>query len=551
MNVRMQAGGCSSTIPVAGGRDDACSGRHSSVQRCGGIVAAIAAAGLAFAGVPAEALDATLPPPQTVAVDVNDSMIEAAIGKLDGLASDILKRSGIPGLAVAVVWKGETVFAKGYGVRRVGVPDPVDADTVFQLASVSKSISGTIVARQVGEGILRWDDPVAKHLPSFALGDPRLRDMLTIGDLFAHRSGLPDHAGDDLEDLGYDRKAVLDRLQLLPLSAFRAHYAYTNFGLTAAAEAVAVASGSDWASLAEDVLFGPLGMTSASMRYSDFEARANRAALHVRSGYGFVPRYQRKPDAQAPAGGASASVKDLARWMDLVLSGGDFEGKPLIAREALRAATTPQVISAPAYAADARAGFYGYGFNVGTEPSGRVSISHSGGFLLGAGTNYLLVPSLDLGIAVLTNAQPTGVAESLGRMFLDTVEYGAPTRDWLKAYGDLFAPMFEPVGDLAGKSPPVSPQPAQALDAYRGRFDNPYFGPVSVAGTDDRLTLSIGLAPTVYELAHWDGDSFVFDLQGENAPEGSRSEVRFDPAAGSVWIEVFDENGLGTFTRSN
>src|SRR5690606_33669395 len=102
MNVRMQAGGCSSTIPVAGGRDDACSGRHSSVQRCGGIVAAIAAAGLAFAGVPAEALDATLPPPQTVAVDVNDSMIEAAIGKLDGLASDILKRSGIPGLAVAV-----------------------------------------------------------------------------------------------------------------------------------------------------------------------------------------------------------------------------------------------------------------------------------------------------------------------------------------------------------------------------------------------------------------------------------------------------------------
>src|SRR5690606_36048531 len=117
---------------------------------------------------------------------------------------------------------------------------------------------------------------------------------------------------------------------------------------------------------------------------------------------------QRKPDAQAPAGGASASVKDLARWMDLVLSGGDFEGKPLIAREALRAATTPQVISAPAYAADARAGFYGYGFNGGTEPSGRVSISHSGGFLLGAGTNYLLVPSLDLGIAVLTNAQPTG-----------------------------------------------------------------------------------------------------------------------------------------------
>ena len=63
--------------------------------------------------------------------------------------------------------------------------------------------------------------------------------MVSVGDMFSHRSGLPDHAGDMLEDLGYDRRYVLDRLRELPLDPFRISYAYTNFGLTAAAEAVA------------------------------------------------------------------------------------------------------------------------------------------------------------------------------------------------------------------------------------------------------------------------------------------------------------------------
>ena len=70
-------------------------------------------------------------------------------------------------------------------------------------------------------------------LPWFALADPAVTAMLTVGDLYAHRSGLPDHAGDDLEDLGYDRRQVLERLRFAPLHSFRDEYAYTNFGVTA------------------------------------------------------------------------------------------------------------------------------------------------------------------------------------------------------------------------------------------------------------------------------------------------------------------------------
>jgi len=93
------------------------------------------------------------------------------------------------------------------------------------------------VAQQVGTGAIPWDTPVVDELPCFALSDPAVTRMLTVADFFAHRSGQPDHAGDLLEDLGYDRRMVLDRLRLLPLGQFRTSYAYTNFGVTAAAGA--------------------------------------------------------------------------------------------------------------------------------------------------------------------------------------------------------------------------------------------------------------------------------------------------------------------------
>ena len=80
-------------------------------------------------------------------------------------------------------------------------------------------------------------------LPWFALSDPAVTPMVTVGDMYSHRSGLPDHAGDMLEDLGYDRRHVLEQLRQLPLDPFRISYAYTNFGLTAGAEAVAVRAG--------------------------------------------------------------------------------------------------------------------------------------------------------------------------------------------------------------------------------------------------------------------------------------------------------------------
>jgi CubicO group peptidase (beta-lactamase class C family) len=495
-----------------------------------------------------------LPPPQVAGVPIPDGQIERAVDQLDALARAILEKSGVPGLAVAVVRDGKTVYARGFGLRKIGERQPVDADTVFQIASLSKSIGATVVARQVGSGVVKWDTPLVTWLPWFELNDPWITKHVTIGDMYAHRSGLPDHAGDELEDLGYDRRQILQRLRFAPLHAFRDDYAYTNFGLTAAAEAVAMASGKDWATLSEEVLYRPLGMSATSSRYSDYTARDNRAFIHVRTAGGFEPKYQRQPDAQSPAGGVSSNVRDLARWMAMVLDGGSYQGREIVAKDALLPAITPQIVSSKAYAADARAGFYGYGFGVNVQPSGRVALSHSGGFSLGAGTNYVMIPSAHVGIVILTNGSAAGAAETLGMEFADLVQYGKVTRDWFAAYGALFVPMNTPFGTRVGKPAPANPAPALDLAAYAGTYANDYYGDAVIVRQRDSLMLKIGPAPTEFNFTHLDGNVFTFTPHSENASEGSISTATFAAdSSGKVTalkIELFDQAGIGTFKRS-
>ena len=316
---------------------------------------------------------------------IPEAQITAAIDKVDGIAQDVMSHSGVPGMAVAVVHGGKVVFAKGYGVREVGKPDLVDENTVFQLASVSKSIGSTVVAHAVSDGIVKWSDPVVKYLPDFQLSDPAVTEMVTIGDLYSHRSGIPTTAGDDLEGIGFTREQIIEKLRLFPLNPFRVSYGYTNFGMTTGGEAVAAAAGMPWEDLSAKELYEPLGMTSTSSTYADFLARPDRTTLHFNDSGTFKPLYIRDADAQSPAGGVSSNVTDLAKWMNMNLAAGEVDGQQLIDAEALQAAHTPQITSAPAKEPDARSRFYGYGFNVETTSTGHVKWGHSGAFYVGAG----------------------------------------------------------------------------------------------------------------------------------------------------------------------
>jgi len=477
-------------------------------------------------------------------VAVTAERLEAAVADLPASVAEAMAETGVPGVAVAVVHEGEVRFAAGFGVRDVEGGEPVDAETVFPLASVSKSIGATVVARAIDDGLVTWDTPVTAHLPWFALSDPWAGAHVTIGAMYAHRSGLYEHAGDDLEDLGYDRTTILERLRHVPLEPFRTTYGYANYDITAAAESVARAAGEAWEDLSARLLYDPLGMTSTSSRFSDLEARTNRALGHVPAGAGtgwVVSPEQRRPDAQSPAGGVSSSVTDLAAWMRMVLAPDGF-----ISDEVLLPALTAQIPTATPVTAAARGSFYGYGYNVSAGPGGLVDVNHSGAFMLGAGTTFTLLPGADLGIVVLTNARAIGVAEAIAHRFTDLAQFGEARGDWLEMYGTAMAAVNAPTGDLAGVSAPASPVPAGAAESYVGLYRNDFYGPAEIVLEGDELVLRLG--PTgVLPLEHWDGDVFAFQPPGENGGPGSRSSASF--VGDTLVLGVYDEHGLGTFVR--
>lgn len=456
------------------------------------------------------------PPDAYAARPIPPAQVDAAIAGLDGMVADVMERSAVPGMSVAVVRGGKIVYAKGFGVKELGKPDPIDPDTVFQLASLSKSIGSTCVSAAVSKGQVAWSDPVTKYLPDFALSDPRVTPQLTIADMFAHRSGLPPEAGDDLEAFGFGRDEILSKLDEFPLRPFRISYGYSNFGLTTGAEAAAAAVKLPWEKLCAEELYTPLKMTSTSSSHADFLARDDKATLHFRSAdKKFEPLYVRDPGAQSPAGGVSSTAKDLARWMIMNLNEGQVDGQPLIKPEVLQESHTTQIINGPAESPDSRSRSYGYGFNVETTSTGHVKLGHSGAFYVGAGTAFALLPAADVGIVVLTNGSPVGAAEAITTGFSDLIRTGAVERDWLDFFGTIFGGLFVNRSKVA-EPPPADAKPARPSAAYVGSYRSAYAGEVQVTRAGDQLSVTIGPKKLTAPLTHYDGDTFSWLAPGGN-----------------------------------
>ncbi len=485
---------------------------------------------------------------------VTREAVEAAIPKLESYIQTWIAADEVPGLSVAIVFDDEVVYLGGFGVREVGKPDPVDAETVFQLASLSKPISATIVAALVSDGALTWDSRIADIDPGFQLFEAYPSEQVTVRDLFSHRSGLPGNAGNELEGLGYDRDTILERLRLVqPSSSFRSGYSYSNFGLTEGAVAAAKAAGMSWEDAADAKLYEPLGMTSTSSRYADFLTRTNRATLHVRYEGSWQALAKRMPDAQAPAGGVSSNARDLAQWMRLELANGMYNGTQLIAAEALEQTHVP-LVERGTHIITGYPAFYGLGWNVAFGPHGPLW-SHAGAFSNGGRTVANLLPSEHLGIVVLTNAFPTGIPEAVANTFFDLVFEGEPTRDWATAWDQLYESMFGPANEAAKEklgTPPASATPPLALSAYAGTYANPYFGTATVEEKNGRLIVKLGPdGRTSYPLSHFDRDLFVYFPYAEtpDVPFAVSFEIGADQTARAVTFDDLSDVGFGRFPR--
>src|SRR6476619_1698518 len=189
----------------------------------------------------------------------------------DAYVAQVRKALTVPGAAVAIVKDGKVVLAKGYGVRRLGEPTPVDAQTQFGIASNTKLFTASSLAMLVEAGKLEWDAPVIRYLPWFAMYDPFVTRELTVRDLLVHRSGLGLGAGDLLwwPPSTYDRKEIARRLRFIrPATSFRSAYAYDNVLYLIAGEVIEAVSGQTWEEFVASRILAKVGMGSSVVRHS-------------------------------------------------------------------------------------------------------------------------------------------------------------------------------------------------------------------------------------------------------------------------------------------
>lgn len=492
-------------------------------------------------------------PPQTV----TRADVDAAIDAWKPMIADALTDTGVPGIAVGVVHDDELVYAEGFGVRDVDTREPVDEQTVFQLASISKTISATVIAGLAGAGRVGWDDPIVGHLPGFALADPYVTEHVTIADMYSHRSGLPDHPGDDLEELGYDRQEIIERLRYQPLTPFRANYDYTNYGLTAGAEAAVADTGLTWEAAADQYLFEPAGMTSTVSTVQELLAAPNHATPHTVHADGtWGADFLQQPDPASPAAGVSSNIVDLARFLRLQIGAGTLDGRQIVEPNALTRTHLPQnIVGFPALleqpvSPTGRVPQYGLGWFTGVTDTGHTRYGHCGAFSLGASTCLVVVPGQRLGVVVLTNGTPIGVPEALTEQFVDLALTGSADVDWTTIYRDAFASALHPEPDAA-LAEVSNPSPAAPDATYVGDYANPYFSDVSVRVGDDGLEMVMGPARRVFPLTHHDGDVFAYLPPGVlGVTEGPVTfTVEGDHAVTMHIGGFFDKTGQGTVRR--
>jgi CubicO group peptidase (beta-lactamase class C family) len=331
----------------------------------------------------------------------------ARIAALGEFVRDAQRQLGIPGVAIGLVQDGKVVFQGGFGVRALGNEEPVDAQTLFMIASNTKPLTTLMLARLVDEKRFDWDTPVIQLMPSFRLGDAATTSQVRVKHLLCACTGLPRQDYEWL--LEFENSSAQSAMRSLagmqPTSGFGALFQYSN-PLAAAGGFVGghVAYPESELGNAYDIamqsrVFAPLGMRATTFDF-DRALRSNYAAPHAVGADGKTAVVEMAINHSIrpvrPAGGAWSNVEDLLRYVRMELDGGRLpDGNPFVSEQSLLARRAPQV----ATGSDAH-----YGMGLFVERTWNIPVVKHGGSMIGYKSDMLWLPEHGVGAVILTNA---------------------------------------------------------------------------------------------------------------------------------------------------
>ena len=439
---------------------------------------------------------------------------------LDQYVARAMRTFAVPGLALSVVRDARVVVARGYGVRKLGEPAPVDARTLFGIASNTKLFTATALGLLVEERKIEWDAPVVRYLPAFQMWDPYVTRELTVRDLLVHRSGLGLGAGDLLwwPASTYDRKEIARRLRFIqPATSFRSAYAYDNVLYLVAGELIETVSGQSWEDFVSARILAKVGMDGSNVRHSAAAGNGNIAVPHAPINGVVRPINPFDSDNTNPAGGINAGADDMAKWLIVQLAHGRLaDGSRLFSENTWRQLTTmvtPMPIGNPAAELAAlRPNFRGYalGLNV-LDYRGRKVLMHSGG-LPGYVSRVMMIPDEGVGIAVLTNQESGEAFDAIAYRIADHY-LGAPATDWVAAYQKVAARQDASTADAdrnTASARDAASRPSLPLAKYAGTYVDAWYGNITITPEGEKLVMRFSHTPLlVGEMEHWQHDTFA------------------------------------------
>ncbi len=406
----------------------------------------------------------------------------------DSLAAYVqrgLRLWDIPGLAVVVVKNGQVVAARGFGVRAVGQPEPVDANTLFMIASNTKLFTGTALAQLEEEKRLNLNDPVRKYLPGYRLYDSVSTRLVSVRDLLGHHLGIKTFQGDfTFWDSDLSRAEIVAKMRTLkPVNPFRQGYGYCNSGFLAAGEIIpAVLGGKKWEDWVQERLLTPLGMARTYPLTAGYAQRPNIARPYSDAFGPLVALPFDRIDNLAPAAGLVSCADDLAHWLRFQLDSGRYNGQQVLPWATLRRTRVPITAVSASKSPVLPSHFAMYGLGVFTgDYNGRQIYWHTGG-ANGFVTNLCFVPEEGLGLAVLTNQDNQSFFEALRYQLLDAY-LGVPYVDRSRQLYKLSrASRDETRRNVANMATRVQrkDRPAHRLRTYAGTYRNPVYGTITV-----------------------------------------------------------------------
>lgn len=440
-----------------------------------------------------------------------------------------MKTVDATGVGLAFVDKGKTVWAGGLGVKELGKPDPVGADTLFIAASNTKALTTLLLAELVDEGKMRWDQPVTELFPDFRLGDEATTKQVLVKHLICACTGMPRQ---DLEWLlEYRTETPASAVKLLgtmqPTSRFGEVFQYSNL-MAAAAGYIGgskAVPGKEWGAAYDEAMrtkvFEPLGMRTTTFDFAkalkgdvaqphgwDVDGKVARGRMDLN--YSVVP--------VRPAGGVWTSARELAKYVEMELAKGKLpDGKRLVSEKNLLARYEPQVLLGE----DAT-----YGMALMVDKKYGVPVVHHGGDLAGYHSDMIWLPEHGVGAVILASSDSGVLLRGpLLRRLLEVLFDGKPeAEEMLKV-----AATQVKTGIAKDRERLVVPADPSAVGKLAPRYESTALGEVKVVREG---------SATLFDVGEW--KSTVASRRND---DGTTSFITIDPTLGGFEFVVADKDG--------